>query len=70
MDFWALPKHDLVLFLAKIFSAAGKNLKKQSKKGVFRHFLENFDQKIAFFRRALPPQKYNTLAPKASLEKF
>ena len=28
--------------------------KKTVKKGVFRHFLENFDQKIAFFRRALP----------------
>ena len=26
--------------------------KNRQKKGVFRHFLENFDQKIAFFRRA------------------
>ena len=25
-----------------------------AEKGVFRHFLENADQKFAFFRRALP----------------
>ena len=29
-------------------------LKKQAKKGVFRHFLEKFYQKVAFFMRALP----------------
>ena len=28
--------------------------KKQANKGVFRHFLENVDQKIVFFWRALP----------------
>ena len=43
--------------------------KKQAKKGVFRLFLEKFDQKNAFFWRALPPQKY-MMAPKEPLEKF
>ena len=52
--FWALPKHGLVPVWGQIFCAAGKILKKQSKQGVFRHFLESFDQKIAFFRSALP----------------
>ena len=32
--------------------------KKQAKKGVCRHFLENFEQESAFFRRALPPENY------------
>ena len=32
------------------------NLTILKKKGVFRHFLENFDRKIVFFRRELPPQ--------------
>ena len=31
------------------FCAAGKIMKKQAKKGVFTHFFENFDQKVAFF---------------------
>ena len=43
------------LYFGQIFCAAGKILKKQSKKGIFRDFLENVDEKIAFFRRALPP---------------
>ena len=30
------------------------NFEKQAKKGVFRHFLENFDQKIAFFGAPSP----------------
>ena len=51
--FRALLKHGFVPILAKFL---GKVLKKQAKKGVFRHFLENFDKKIAFFRRAVPPQ--------------
>ena len=46
----------LVPVLVQNFCAAGKILKNNPKKGIFRHFLENFDQKIAFFRRALPPQ--------------
>ena len=46
--FWALPKH-----------YKDTNSKK-GHKGVFRHF----DQKFAFFRRALPPQNYYRLAPK------
>ena len=38
----------------QILYAAGKlKKKKQAKKGNFRHFLGNLDQKIAFFRRAL-----------------
>ena len=39
-------------FLAKL-SAPQAN--KSVKKSVFRNFLEDFHQKIAFFRRALPP---------------
>ena len=39
-----------------MFWAEGKILKKQAEKGVFWHFLEKFDQKISFFRRALPYQ--------------
>ena len=38
----------------QIFCAAGKFLKKQVKKAVFRHFLKNVDKKIVFFWRALP----------------
>ena len=44
-------------YFGQIFCAAGKILKRQAKKGVFGHFLENSDQKIAFFRRALPLTK-------------
>ena len=40
----------------EVFDAAGKILKKRAKKDVLRHFLENFDQKIVFFRRALSSQ--------------
>ena len=40
--------------LTKIFAPQAIYSKKQDKKGVFMHFLENFDQKIAYFRRALP----------------
>ena len=68
--FRALPKHCFVPIFGYIFCAAGKILKKQAKNGVFRHFLEIIDQKIAFFRRALPPQNEYTLAPKVPLEKF
>ena len=38
----------------QIICAAGKFLKKQVKKAVFKHFLKNFDKKLAFFWRALP----------------
>ena len=53
--FRALPKHCFVPILAK-FSAPQANFEKIGQKGVFRHFLENLDRKILFFRRALPPQ--------------
>ena len=42
--------------LIKFCAAHAKFGKKRSKKEVSRHFLENFDQKIAFFCRALPPR--------------
>ena len=29
-------------------------MEKHDKKAVYRHFFENYDEKIAFFRRALP----------------
>ena len=54
--FRALPKHGFVPILAKFFAPQAKFWKKQAKKGVFRHFLENFDRKIAFFRPAVPSQ--------------
>ena len=38
----------------QILCAASKILRKKDQKILFRHFLENVDQKIAFFRRALP----------------
>ena len=38
----------------QIFSAAGNFLKKQVKKAVFGHFLENFDKKNAFFGARSP----------------
>ena len=44
--------------------------KKQAYKGIFKHFLENFDQKIALCWCALPPQNKYTLAPKAPLKYF
>ena len=43
------------LFWSK-FQRHKQSFEKQGKKGVFRHFFENIDQKIAFFRRALPSQ--------------
>ena len=33
-----------------------ENFEKQSKKGIFRHFLENFDQKNRVFSARAPPQ--------------
>ena len=41
----------------KIFCAAGKLLKKQSKKAVFGHFLKNFDKKNCVFFGARSPSK-------------
>ena len=58
MIFWALPNQYKDPILTK-FSALQANFwrrKKQAKKGVFRDFFENVDQKIPFFRRALPLQ--------------
>ena len=46
-------------------------LKNQAKKGVFRHFLENVDQKLRFFLARAPPSKLPRASPaKAPLEKF
>ena len=47
-----------------------RNFEKTGHESVFRHILEKFDQKIAFFLRALPPLKLVYMAPKAPLEKF
>ena len=53
--FWALENHYKDRNLNK-FSAPQAIFFKKGQKSVFRHFLENFDQKIAFYRRALPPK--------------
>ena len=50
-----IPKHQKIPVLVKSVCAAGKILKKTGQRGVFRHFLENFYQKIAFFWHALSP---------------
>ena len=39
------------------------------KKGVFRHFFENFNQKIAFFWRALPFQTLGSASQKCISKK-
>ena len=57
------------LYFAKKLVRRRQIKKKQIRKGVIGHFLEHFEQKIAFFRRPFPP-KLVTLAPKALLEKF
>ena len=49
------------------FSRGRRIFEKRPKKGIFRHISKNFNQKIAFFRRA--KNKY-LLAPKAPLEKI
>ena len=56
--------------LAKIFCAAGKILKKQVKKGVFSHFLENFDQKIAFFLARAPPSNLVYIGAEGAFRKL
>ena len=56
--------------LREIFCAAGKYFEKQVKKGVFKPFLEIFDEKIAFFLARASSSKLVILAPKALLEKF
>ena len=56
----------------QIFWVAGNFLNKQTIKGVFRHFLENLDQKIAFSARA-PPSKLvyiGTFDPKRTINIF
>ena len=45
----ALPKHYKNPVLAKISAPQATFWKKKVEKGAFRHFLESFDQKIAFF---------------------
>ena len=46
-------------------------MKNRPKKSVLRHFLGNFDQKIAFFfRRALPSSKLVYIDAKGALRKF
>ena len=48
------PSSQQTLFWPK-FLRRRQSLKKQAKKGVFRHLLESFDQKVVFFRSAPPP---------------
>ena len=54
---WALVTHFKEPILIKL-SVPQAKLWKKVKKGVFRQFLENFDLKIAFFWRALPPKNW------------
>ena len=51
--FRAQPKHQKDPVLTKFYAPQLKISKKQAKKNVFRHFLENVDQKLRCFR-ALP----------------
>ena len=44
-------------WIDQIFCAAGDFFKNAKKDVFFLHFLKNVDEKIAFFRRALPPSK-------------
>ena len=53
--FRALTNHFKDSILTKLSEPQAKIFLKKAKNGVFRHFLKNVDQKIAFFRRALPP---------------
>ena len=70
IDLPSSPKALQRLCFGQKLSAAFKILKKQAKKGIFRHFLKNFDQKNRVFSVRAPPLKYYILAPKAPLEKF
>ena len=54
----------------QIICAAGKILKKLAKKGVFRLFLKNVDQKITFLPRALPPSKLVYIGVKGTFRHF
>ena len=56
--------------LTKLSAPQAKFKKNRPKKGVFRYFLKNVDQKIAFFWRALTPQNLYISAPKTPLENF
>ena len=53
-----------------MLSAAGKFLKKQIKKAVFGHFLDYFDQKIAFFFGARSPSKLIYIGTKGIFRKI
>ena len=54
IDFSSSPKALKRRCFGENFCAAGKFLKKQVKKAVFGHFLENIDKKLRFFWGALP----------------
>ena len=55
-------------YFGQMFCAAGKILKKQSRKSIFRHFLEIFDKKMRFFGARSPLA--NLVDFWAPLEKF
>ena len=57
IDFPSSPKALKRLCFGQVLCAKGKILNKQIKKGVFSHFLKNFDQKNAFFSARAPPSK-------------
>ena len=68
--FRALTNHYKDPILANFFLRHSQNFETIGQKGALCFFLKNFDQKIAFLRRVLPPQNYYILASKALLEKF
>ena len=47
-----------------------ENIEKHAKKCVFRHFLENFDQKIAFFLARASPSNLIYFGAEDALENF
>ena len=54
--FFELSQTTIKTLFWPIFLRRRQNSGKQAKNSVSRPFLENFDQKTAFFRRVLPPQ--------------
>ena len=56
-------------YFEKKFCAAGKFINNQAKKGAFRHFLENLDQKIALFGARFP-LKNGHIGGKGAFRKF
>ena len=66
IDFLSSPEALKRTCFGQNFCPAGKIFEKQAKKGVFRHFLENFDEKVA---RA-PPSKLVYIGAEGAVEKF